>query len=1149
MRAVKLTLGLVLLVTQAGTYAQVAESQALPYSRGYLVTGNYVAGGVDLTEELNPPDVNGFSTGIIAMSGLPADADIVAAYLYWETIAPTATPELAAGVKFRGHEILLNDVVGVKASSQPLVGSTASCWSSGSPLAMIQFRADVLRFLPIRLDKNNQPTGKRLVNDADLTAHGLPLHSVTLPTRNGNQIPESAGASLVFVYRDPSEPLRKIVFYDGIQILPTLTESMTQTVRGFYRSSTAKSAKITQIIASGQPNNNERIFFNGGTSTQISPFNPVFGGTSSQRGWATLTYNVTSLMNPGNNSADGYGETVTTTVNHSPGGGTDCLTWGAIIFSTTVADADPGGGDGIPDGLEDAPGGLKDADDTPLPDLHGMGASSSQRDLFIEFNAMRTLVAKTHGSSAAPYPGVAAPLYSKTVPAHTHMPTPQVLKMLGDQYAAHGIAAHFDVGNIDAYHALGSVAHPGWVDDYASVEAEGYLVPSALGRGGEVVDERACDPANPACQFPAYPGTVGWKLGLQVLRDAPVGDNGDELITPAELSVWQQGSVRRRRFDATRKGLFHYVLYAHARGKPRSEFPCLDSSISPAAPTGYGPAGTCAGGNLITNPDFHVPTSSSGVADLPGPNAMVTLGFWDEFVGKPFVRASTTFHEVGHNLNLWHGGQPAIWGNKALDTATTVEANCKPVHQSSMSYLFQVHGLFDDDDNIHFDLSGIQHNSISETGVLNDGPLFPAAMSGYRAAWYAPATSALAMSLGVSPATRFCSGVKFDPASPPASMARVYALTAGASIDWNGDGIPDAANPQQDVNFDGIVSNTLRGFNDWASLRLDQMSAGRQTMKFQDGDIADYASGDIADFGSGDIYDYGSGDIADFGSGDIADFGSGVFLDLESGQFIGYGSGDIADFGSGDIADFGSGDILDFATGSERQELDFEHAIGLGRAVPYALGTCVVGGGGGCTAAAPGTPQYHRNEVRWSAPTFGRVFRYEIARKRGNATSAYSYATVGTSTTPDFIDLEELPNGVEFTYRVRAEFDDVTPHAFSEWSRPRTITAVNNAPAAVANSYTTPKSVTLNIAVPGVLGNDTDVDSVPGSLKAVLVSAPSSGTLTLNANGSLTYKPKSGFTGVVTFSYKANNGLWSADPAVPMSADSNTVIVTITMTK
>ena len=35
---------------------------------------------------------------------------------------------------------------------------------------------------------------------------------------------------------------------------------------------------------------------------------------------------------------------------------------------------------------------------------------------------------------------------------------------------------------------------------------------------------------------------------------------------------------------------------------------------------------------------------------------MVTLGFWDEFVGRPFVRASTMFHELGHTLALFHGG-------------------------------------------------------------------------------------------------------------------------------------------------------------------------------------------------------------------------------------------------------------------------------------------------------------------------------------------------------------------------------------------------------------------------------------------------------------------------------------------------------------
>ena len=63
----------------------------------------------------------------------------------------------------------------------------------------------------------------------------------------------------------------------------------------------------------------------------------------------------------------------------------------------------------------------------------------------------------------------------------------------------------------------------------------------------------------------------------------------------------------------------------------------------------------------MDNPDFeplnyHVPTSASGVAELPGGNFMVTLGFWDEFVGRPFVRASTTFHELGHTLGLFHGG-------------------------------------------------------------------------------------------------------------------------------------------------------------------------------------------------------------------------------------------------------------------------------------------------------------------------------------------------------------------------------------------------------------------------------------------------------------------------------------------------------------
>ena len=99
------------------------------------------------------------------------------------------------------------------------------------------------------------------------------------------------------------------------------------------------------------------------------------------------------------------------------------------------------------------------------------------------------------------------------------MPPPEVFKMLGERYSANAITAHFDVGDITAYHSLGG--------DYASIDADGYLVPSSLARGGELIRETACvpdtqDPPRWHCQFPDYPGTVGWMAGFQHYRDQPV---------------------------------------------------------------------------------------------------------------------------------------------------------------------------------------------------------------------------------------------------------------------------------------------------------------------------------------------------------------------------------------------------------------------------------------------------------------------------------------------------------------------------------------------------------------------------------------------------------------------------------------------------
>ncbi len=83
-----------------------------------------------------------------------------------------------------------------------------------------------------------------------------------------------------------------------------------------------------------------------------------------------------------------------------------------------------------------------------------------------------------------------------------------------------------------------------------------------------------------------------------------------------------------------------------------------------------------------SNPRFHVPTSTSGISELPGGSHMVSLGLWDtdKFVASKSMQASTFFHELGHGLNLWHGGKAAIFGNAT--TPTQVEPNCKPNYRA-----------------------------------------------------------------------------------------------------------------------------------------------------------------------------------------------------------------------------------------------------------------------------------------------------------------------------------------------------------------------------------------------------------------------------------------------------------------------------------
>ena len=257
----KLAQGAILSIALAALFAEVpghattVAQDPLPYSKGYLVTGNYVVAGVDL------PKANG--SGTITVAGVPDNADIISAYLYWETTSSVDISPALAAVTFRGNPLYGTDTSGHPMPLVPiravpktqLPGNGASCWGSanGSGASLTMFRADVVRFLPKQLDKNDEWTGKRLANGT---------HTITLPqVGTGNVLTQSAGATLFVVYRDPEpnrilNPLRKIVVYDGVYANPQ-GETMSQTIKGFYKSAATKSAKITEIVGSGSGNTNE----------------------------------------------------------------------------------------------------------------------------------------------------------------------------------------------------------------------------------------------------------------------------------------------------------------------------------------------------------------------------------------------------------------------------------------------------------------------------------------------------------------------------------------------------------------------------------------------------------------------------------------------------------------------------------------------------------------------------------------------------------------------------------------------------------------------------------------------------------------------------------------------------------------------------
>jgi VCBS repeat-containing protein len=125
-----------------------------------------------------------------------------------------------------------------------------------------------------------------------------------------------------------------------------------------------------------------------------------------------------------------------------------------------------------------------------------------------------------------------------------------------------------------------------------------------------------------------------------------------------------------------------------------------------------------------------------------------------------------------------------------------------------------------------------------------------------------------------------------------------------------------------------------------------------------------------------------------------------------------------------------------------------------------------------------------------------------------------------------------------FSYRVSDGMTNSAPATV-------TISIINQAPVANADSYTTSKNIGLTITTgTGLLANDTDANG--DVLTASIVTAPANGTLTLNGNGSFFFAPAANYIGADSFTYRVSDGS-AFSPAATVSLtilNSNAVPVT-----
>src|SRR5206468_9256592 len=114
---------------------------------------------------------------------------------------------------------------------------------------------------------------------------------------NGNAAPFALGATLVVIYRvlSPPIPLNAIVLYDGSYAPGNTAQTVTQRLAGFYQPAISPVAKLTHIVANGQPNKSEQVYLN----NTSQPLNSIYGSQPPFPGiygtWDNPTWNLSPI--------------------------------------------------------------------------------------------------------------------------------------------------------------------------------------------------------------------------------------------------------------------------------------------------------------------------------------------------------------------------------------------------------------------------------------------------------------------------------------------------------------------------------------------------------------------------------------------------------------------------------------------------------------------------------------------------------------------------------------------------------------------------------------------------------------------------------------------------------------------------------------